>query len=47
MLFAGDIDGDGKLDFIFGANRDYEEDRALLFLSSKAENGEAVKKFQK
>ncbi|WP_343695240.1 hypothetical protein [Flavobacterium sp.] len=44
MLFAGDIDGDGKLDFIFGANRDYEEDRALLFLSSKAENGEAVKK---
>jgi len=44
LLFAGDIDGDGKLDFVFGANRDYEEERVILFLSSKAKNGNAVKK---
>lgn len=44
LLFAGDIDGDGKLDFIFGANRDYEEERVILFLSSKAENEDSVKK---
>jgi len=44
LLFAGDIDGDGKLDFVFGADRNYEEERVILFLSSKAENGEAVKK---
>lgn len=44
LLFAGDIDNDGKLDFIFGANRDYEETRVLLFLSTKAENEEPVKK---
>lgn len=44
LLFAGDIDGDGKLDFVFGANRNYEEERVILFLSSKAENGDSVKK---
>lgn len=44
LLFAGDLDGDGKLDFIFGSNRNYEEERVLLFLSSPAANGEAVKK---
>lgn len=44
FLFAGDIDGDGKLDFVFGANRDYEEERVILFLSSKAENENSVKK---
>lgn len=44
LLFAGDIDGDGKLDFIFEANRHYEEERVVLFLSSKAKSGEAVKK---
>lgn len=44
LLFAGDIDGDGKLDFVFGANRNYEEERVVLFLSSKAKNDEGVKK---
>lgn len=44
LLFAGDIDGDGKLDLIFGSNRNYEEERVILFLSSKAAQGEAVKK---
>lgn len=44
LLFAGDIDGDGKLDLIFSANRDYEEERVILFLSSKATQDEAIKK---
>lgn len=44
LLFAGDIDQDGKLDFIFGANRNYEEERVILFLSSKAEKENVVKK---
>lgn len=44
LLFAGDIDGDGKLDLIFNASRDYEEERMILFLSSKAKNGEAMKR---
>lgn len=44
LLFAGDIDGDGKLDFVFGANRNYEEERVILFLSSKAKNEDTVKK---
>lgn len=43
LLFAGDIDNDGKLDFIFGANRNYEEERVILFLSSKAEKENVVK----
>lgn len=44
LLFVGDIDRDGKPDFIFGANRDYEEERVILFLSSKAEKENVVKK---
>lgn len=44
LLFAGDIDGDGKLDLIFNASRDYEEERMILFLSSKAGNGQAMKR---
>lgn len=44
LLFIGDIDRDGKPDFIFGANRDYEEERVILFLSSKAEDGKLIRK---
>jgi hypothetical protein len=44
LVFAGDIDRDGKLDFIFSAARDYEEERYILFLSSKATAGQIVKK---
>lgn len=44
ILFIGDIDRDGKPDFIFGANRDYEEERVILYLSSKAETGKVIKK---
>lgn len=43
LLFVGDIDADGKLDFIFEANRDYEEERVILYLSSEAKNGEIIK----
>lgn len=43
LLFAGDIDRDGKLDFIVSASRDYEEHRVLLFLSSKAKAGGLIK----
>lgn len=44
LLFAGDIDGDGKLDLVFSASRDYEEERVILFLSSKAKNDDVMKK---
>lgn len=44
LLFAGDVDGDGKLDLIFSANRNYEEERIILFLSSKAEKENVIKK---
>ena len=44
LLFIGDIDKDGKPDFIFGANRDYEEERVILYLSSKATKGKLIKK---
>ncbi|MDI9312256.1 MAG: hypothetical protein QM535_18750 [Limnohabitans sp.] len=44
LLFVGDIDADSKPDFIFRANRDYEEERVLLFLSTRANPNECVKK---
>lgn len=44
LLFVGDIDRDGKLDFIIGANRNYEEERVILFFSSKAEKESTVKR---
>ncbi len=39
LLFAGDIDGDGKLDLIFDSHIYYEEKSITLFLSSLADNG--------
>ena len=44
LLFVGDIDADGKLDFIFNASRDYEEERVVLYLSSYAKDNEIIKK---
>jgi hypothetical protein len=44
ILFIGDLDKDGKADFIFEANRDYEEERVILYMSSKAKKGEQIKK---
>lgn len=44
LLFIGDLDKDGKPDFIFSANRDYEEERVFLYLSSKAKEGNVIKK---
>lgn len=44
LLFIGDIDKDGKPDFIFSANRNYEEERVLLYLSSKAKERKLIKK---
>lgn len=44
LLFVGDIDRDGKLDFIFDASRDYEEERVVLYLSSKAKEGGIIQK---
>jgi len=44
LLFIGDIDRDGKPDFIFSANRDYEEERVILYLSSQAKKGKQIKK---
>lgn len=43
IIFIGDLDEDGKPDFIFETSSDYEEKRVVLFLSSKARNGEIVR----
>lgn len=43
MLFAGDLDNDGKPDFLFDTSRDYEEKAVVLFLSSKAKTNEIVR----
>lgn len=42
ILFIGDLDEDGKPDFIFDTSREYEEKRVTLFLSSPAKNQEIV-----
>ncbi|MNJ84626.1 hypothetical protein D3C87_20840 [compost metagenome] len=44
LLFIGDLDSDGKPDIIVRSNRDYEEERALLFLSTEAGKGRVVGK---
>ena len=44
LLFVGNIDKDCKLDFIFGAKRNYEETRMILFLSSEADENKIIKK---
>lgn len=41
--FIGDLDGDGKPDFLFETNTWYEGSEVTLFLSSKADKGELVK----
>ncbi len=43
ILYAGDIDQDGKLDFVFSAPLDYEQERVLIFLSSTAASGKLLK----
>lgn len=44
LLFIGDIDRDGKPDIVVRSNRNYEEERAILFLSTEAGKGRAVGK---
>lgn len=43
ILFIGDLDGDGKADFIFETNKWYEGREVTLYLSSQAEDDEIVK----
>lgn len=42
-LFVGDIDRDGKLDFIFSNPTDYEESRIIVILSSQIKDGNIEK----
>ena len=44
VIWAGDIDGDGKLDLFMNLTWHYAMNHYALFLSSMAENGEYVKK---
>lgn len=43
MIWAGDLDADGKLDFYLQLNSHYNSRVMRLFLSSEAENGNLVK----
>ncbi|WP_158962219.1 hypothetical protein [Myroides fluvii] len=38
LLFVGDIDNDGKLDFIFDTSADYEQKRVEIYLSKGAKH---------
>lgn len=42
IQWIGDLDGDGKLDFIFGCSGGYEGGATVLFLSSLAKKGETI-----
>ncbi|MET0807665.1 MAG: hypothetical protein ABWX93_02785, partial [Pseudoxanthomonas sp.] len=42
LLFAGDLDRDGKLDLIFDGTDHYNVSRPTLFLSSPAGQGELL-----
>lgn len=42
ILFIGDLDGDGKPDFLIDIATDYETAKVALFLSSHAKDGELV-----
>lgn len=43
IQFIGDLDGDGKPDFIFETSRHYESNESTLYLSSFAKDDELVK----
>jgi hypothetical protein len=43
LLWAGDLDGDGKLDMMFNLTEHYNVSNIVLFLSSMAEPGKLVK----
>jgi hypothetical protein len=45
LLWAGDLDGDGKLDLLLDLHDHYNVSEPTLFLSSKAEKGKLVKRF--
>lgn len=44
LKLIGDIDRDGKPDLVFRTDRDYEENRMLIFLSGSALKGKIIKK---
>ena len=44
LIWAGDIDGDGTLDLIMDLSTHYNSSNMTLFLSSKAEEGQLLKK---
>lgn len=43
LLFAGDLDRDGRLDLIFDTSDHYNKSRPTLFLSGQAANGEPLR----
>jgi len=45
ILFIGDLDNDGEVDFILSSPRDYEEQRILIILSKDNKQYEATRQF--
>jgi hypothetical protein len=43
ILFAGDIDGDGKFDLLIDTSRHYNASNPTLYLSKPAEKGKIIK----